>query len=177
MDNHNFFVGDGKTLVSNCIDDPNAANDISSEATIESTIDWWRTAIPTRLNDLDLGAFVIIQQRLAENDLTGHILETEGKDWCHLCLPGRYEPERSYITTIGWKDPRTVEGELLWPERFSDAALKKLEITMGPFTFATRTQGRRHYQTRVVAIMGGRCVPADGFRDGIFGYRLYHEDR
>ena len=60
----------------------------------------------------------------------------------HLCLPGRYEPERSFHTAIGWKDPRTEPGQLLWPERFSDETLKRLEVTMGPYTFAGQIQQR-----------------------------------
>ena len=128
----------------NCIiiDDPNAANDISSEATMESTIEWWTTTMPSRPNDPETCAWIVIQQRLAENDLTGHILEHEADGWTHLCLPGRYEPERSFHTVIGWKDPRTEPGDLLWPERFSDAALKRLETVMGPYTFAGQIQQR-----------------------------------
>ena len=133
-------TGEGGNII--VIDDPNAANEVASEATIENTIDWWRTTLPTRPNDQDLSAIVVIQQRLAENDLTGHILETEAEGWCHLCLPGRFEPERSFISTIGWKDPRTQPGELLWPERFSEPALKRLEKTMGPFIFAGQIQQR-----------------------------------
>ncbi len=128
----------------NCIviDDPNAANDIASEATTETTIQWWTTAMPSRLNDPETGAFIIIQQRLAENDLTGHILEHEADGWTHLCLPGRYERDRAYVTNIGWSDPRTEEGQLLWPERFSEESLKRLETTMGPFVFAGQIQQR-----------------------------------
>lgn len=128
----------------NCIviDDPNAANEVSSEATTETTLEWWDTVMPTRLNDMETGAYVIIQQRLGENDLTGHILEQNIGGWTHVCLPARYEPARSFITTIGWKDPRTVEGELLWPARFSDEKLKILEKTMGPFIAAGQLQQR-----------------------------------
>jgi predicted phage terminase large subunit-like protein len=133
-------TGEGGNII--CIDDPNAANEMLSEATTEATLDWWKTTLPTRRNDLDKSAIVLIQQRLAENDLTGHILEHESDGWTHLCLPGRYEPERSFVTTIGWRDPRTEPGELLWPERFSEAALKRLEVTMGPWTFAGQIQQR-----------------------------------
>ena len=94
------------------------------------------------LNDPEMGAFIIIQQRLGEDDLTGHILEHEADGWSHLCLPGRYEPERSFHTVIGWKDPRTEPGELLWPERFSEEYLKRLERSMGPYTFAGQIQQR-----------------------------------
>jgi predicted phage terminase large subunit-like protein len=133
-------TGEGGNII--CIDDPNAANDVESEATTETTITWWTTAMPTRLNDPEHGAFIIIQQRLGEDDLTGHILEHEADGWTHLCLPGRYEPERSFHTSIGWKDPRTEPGELLWPERFSEPYLKRLEKSMGPFTFAGQIQQR-----------------------------------
>lgn len=133
-------TGEGGNII--CIDDPNAANDVESEATTETTINWWTTAMPTRLNDPEFGAFIIIQQRLGEDDLTGHILEHEADGWTHLCLPGRFEPERSFHTSIGWKDPRTEAGELLWPERFSEEYLKRLEKSMGPFTFAGQIQQR-----------------------------------
>jgi len=133
-------TGEGGNII--IIDDPNAANDVASEASMLEVIDWWQTTMPTRVNDLETGAWIIIQQRLAEDDLTGHILEKEADGWTHLCLPGRYEPERSLHTVIGWKDPRTEPGELLWPERFSEAALKGLERTMGPFIFAGQIQQR-----------------------------------
>lgn len=134
-------TGEGGNIIA--IDDPNAANDVASEAQLQGTIDWWTTAMPTRANDLSLSAWIVIQQRLAENDLTGHILEHEGEDgWTHLCLPGRYEPERSYHTVIGWKDPRTEPGQLLWPERFSEEELKRLERRMGPYVFAGQIQQR-----------------------------------
>jgi predicted phage terminase large subunit-like protein len=133
-------TGEGGNII--LIDDPQAANEVASEASTQEVIDWWSQTMPTRRNSQEKSAVIIIQQRLAQNDLTGHVLETEADGWTHLCLPGRYEPERSFITTIGWKDPRTVPGELLWPERFSEEALKRLEKTMGPFTFAGQIQQR-----------------------------------
>jgi phage terminase large subunit-like protein len=115
------------------IDDPNAANEAFSEAAIQEVIDWWDQTASTRLNDIDVGAFVIIQQRLAENDLTGHVLEQAIGDWQLLMLPMHYDPDRVFTTSIGWRDPRQVEGQLLWPERFPDRAVQALEQTLGPF--------------------------------------------
>ena len=46
------------------IDDPNAANAASSEATLQATNDWWDQTASTRLNDPKRGAFIIQQQRL-----------------------------------------------------------------------------------------------------------------
>jgi predicted phage terminase large subunit-like protein len=54
----------------------------------------------------------------------------------------RYEPERSYHTVIGWKDPRTVPGELMWPERFGEREVKRLERKLGPYRAAGQLQQR-----------------------------------
>lgn len=134
------LTGEGGSII--VVDDPNAAQEAFSEATIESTIEWWDGALSTRLNDPKTGAFIVIQQRLSEEDLTGHILSKEADNWTHLCLPMRYEPERSYVTSIGWQDPRTEAGELLWPERFGEPEVVTLEKQMGPWTAAGQLQQR-----------------------------------
>lgn len=100
------------------IDDPNATNDLSDTKLVEVT-DYFDKTLRSRLNDPRTGAIVLVQQRTAENDLTGHILEKYGDDgYDHVMIPMEYEPDRSFETSIGWKDPRTVAGEPLWPERF-----------------------------------------------------------
>lgn len=134
------LTGEGGDII--VVDDPNAAQEAFSEATIESTIEWWDSALSTRLNNPKTGAFVVIQQRLAEHDLTGHILEKDMGEWTHLMLPMRYEPDRSYYTDIGWKDWREEEGELLWPERFGEREVATLEAQLGPWAAAGQLQQR-----------------------------------
>ena len=133
-------TGEGGSII--VVDDPNAANEAFSEATIQTTIDWWDGTMSTRLNDPKTGAYIIIQQRLAEDDLTGHILSKDVGEWTHLCLPMRYEPERAFITGIGWKDPRSTEGELLWPDRFGEKETTLLEKQLGPYAAAGQLQQR-----------------------------------
>jgi predicted phage terminase large subunit-like protein len=113
------------------LDDCNSAKEVESEAVIESTLEWFDGTMRTRLNNQKLGAFIEIQQRLGENDLTGHILSKSRGEWTFLCLPMEFEPERSFITTIGWKDPRTEPGELLWPERFGPEEVEELKKDLG----------------------------------------------
>jgi len=134
------LTGEGGNII--VVDDPNAAQEAHSEATIATTIEWWDGALSTRLNNAKTGAFVVIQQRLGEEDLTGHILSKEVGEWTHLCLPMRFEPERSFVTSIGWEDPRTEPGELLWPERFGEREVANLERQMGPWTSAGQLQQR-----------------------------------
>lgn len=133
-------TGEGGSII--VVDDPNAANEAFSEATIQTTIDWWDGTMSTRLNDPKTGAYIVIQQRLAENDLTGHILSKDVGEWTHLCLPMRYEPERAFVTSIGWKDPRSEAGELLWPDRFGDTETELLEKQLGPYATAGQLQQR-----------------------------------
>ena len=134
------LTGEGGNII--VVDDPNAAQEAHSEATIATTIEWWDSALSTRLNNAKTGAFVVIQQRLGEEDLTGHILSKEVGEWTHLCLPMRFEPERSFVTSIGWEDPRKEAGELLWPERFGEREVVNLERQMGPWTAAGQLQQR-----------------------------------
>lgn len=133
-------TGEGGSII--VVDDPNSASEAFSDATIEATIDWWDGTMSTRLNDQKTGAYVIIQQRLAENDLTGHVIEKDVGEWTHLCLPMKYEADRSFVTGIGWKDPRTEEGELLWHDRFGDKEVANLERSLGPFMAAGQLQQR-----------------------------------
>lgn len=124
------------------IDDPNATNEAFSEAKINSVNTWWNETMLSRLNNRKTGAFVVIQQRIAENDLSGHILETSGEHWDHLMLPMRFERDRTVTTSIGWSDPRVEEGDLLWPERFDEADVKAIERESTPFVFAGQYQQR-----------------------------------
>lgn len=134
VEEQNNFFANG-ILAHNCIiiDDPNAANEIESEATTESTLEWWHGTASTRLNDPKQSAFIVIQQRLAQNDLTGDILEKNVGDWTHVMIPMHYDSERSFVTNIGWKDPREIDGELAWPERFDAKSVKELEANLGPW--------------------------------------------
>lgn len=134
------LTGEGGNII--VVDDPNNAQEAFSEAKIQETIDWWDSALSTRLNDQRNGAFIVIQQRLSEQDLTGHILSKDVGDWTHLCLPMRYEPERSFHTVIGWNDWRTEPGELLWPERFGEREVELLERQLGPWSAAGQLQQR-----------------------------------
>jgi predicted phage terminase large subunit-like protein len=137
------LTGDGGDII--CIDDPIGSQDSQSSAMRNTVIEWWDQTMQTRLNDPKTGAFIIIMQRLHEQDLTGHILANElGDEYDHLMLPARYEighptPMRS---SLGFTDPRTKEGELLWPKRFGEKELTTLERSLGSYAAAGQLQQR-----------------------------------
>jgi predicted phage terminase large subunit-like protein len=124
------------------LDDCNSAKEVESEAVIASTLDWFDGTLGTRLNSQKLGAVIQIQQRVGENDLTGHILSKPKQNWCHLMLAMEFEPERSFPTSIGWSDPRTEPGELMWPERFGHEEVEALKDWMGDWRASGQLQQR-----------------------------------
>ena len=120
------------------VDDPHNVKDGESEAKRASTLIWWREVVPTRLNDADLSSIVVIMQRVHEEDVSGDIM-TRKLPFVVLMLPMRYDPERHCDTPVGG-DWRNLEGELLWPERFSPNAVEELEHTMGRYATASQLQ-------------------------------------
>jgi phage terminase large subunit-like protein len=121
------------------VDDPHNVNEAESDLVRRGVIDWWDQVMSTRLNDPKTGAKVIVMQRVHEADLAGHVLAQGGYE--HLCLPAEYEgPTRS--TMIGWSDPRTEAGELLWPERFGPDEINALKRSMGSYASAGQLQQR-----------------------------------
>ncbi len=134
-------TGDGASIL--IIDDGNSAKEVESDAVVESTNDWLDGTVGTRLNSQKLGAIIEIQQRLGEKDITGHLLEKDkGRGaWTTVVLPMRFEMWRKeYVSPIGWRDPRTREGELLWPERFGEEEVSALEDWMGQWRAAGQLQ-------------------------------------
>lgn len=136
------LTGEGGDII--VIDDPHNVREAESSTVRTSVLEWWDQAMQTRLNDPRTGAFIIIMQRVHENDLTGHILANEFEDWDHLCLPARYEighPTPSY-SSLNFSDPRTNEGELLWPSRIDERTLGNLERSLGSYASAGQLQQR-----------------------------------
>ena len=136
------LTGEGGDII--VIDDPHNVREAESSTVREGVLEWWDQAMQTRLNDPKTGAFIIIMQRVHENDLTGHILRNEYNAWDHLCLPARYEighptPTR---TSLGFSDPRTKEGELLWEKRIDEKTLGTLEKSLGSYASAGQLQQR-----------------------------------
>jgi hypothetical protein len=135
------LTGEGGDIIG--IDDPHNAIEGESEAKRTACLQWWDEAMSTRLNNANTGAYVIIMQRIHNNDLTGHILEREHKDWCHLCLPMSYEGKtRVTNSPIPFREPRKVNGELLWPKRFNTATVARLRTSLGPYAAAGQLDQR-----------------------------------
>lgn len=111
------------------LDDPHAALEAQSDTIREGVLDWFSSTISTRLNNPKTDAIVLVMQRLHDQDLTGFLL-SQKLDYEHLCLPMEYDGQRSK-TSLGFKDPRTQKGELLWPEQFGAEQVAGLKKALG----------------------------------------------
>lgn len=121
------------------IDDPHSVDSAASETQRQTEVTTFLEAIPTRLNDPIRSAIVVIMQRLHEEDVSGIILDKQlGYD--HLMLPMEFDPARAFPTKLGFLDPRTEAGELLFPERFPPEVVARDKRVMGPYATAGQFQ-------------------------------------
>ena len=132
------------------VDDGNNVQDGESEVKRKATIEWLDSVWSTRLNNPKNDVQIIIQQRLHEEDITGHIIDNDlGDEWVRLVLPMEYEDSRKAKTIIlpstngqVWQDPREEEGELLCEQRFSLEEIKQYKHRLGSYGYAGQYQQR-----------------------------------
>lgn len=110
-------VGTGERADRTKLDDPHNVQDGESEPVRQSTVQWFRETLSTRVNDIVRSTFIVIMQRVHEEDVSGEILAEEF-GYTHLMIPMRYDSERhcrtiylpnSYQcqrTGADWEDPR-----------------------------------------------------------------------
>jgi len=121
-------------------DDPHSVEDAHSPAALETATRVFRETLPTRLNSPERSAIIIVMQRLSTKDVSGEILEND-YGYEHLCLPMEYEGSQK-VTSIGFKDWRTNNGDLLFPERFSREVVDRDKKVMGEYAVAGQFQQR-----------------------------------
>lgn len=120
------------------LDDPHSVDDALSPLKLAAGVTTFREALPSRVNNED-SAIVVIMQRLHERDVSAVALDL---GYEHLCIPMRFEPDRRCTTSLGWTDPRTAEGELMFPDRFGEKQVRELEISLGSYASAGQLQQR-----------------------------------
>jgi predicted phage terminase large subunit-like protein len=129
------------------IDDPHSLDGAESEAERNRATRRFLEGGLNRVNDQTASAIVVVMQRLHEADLSG-VLLSRRLGFVHLLIPMEFEPERACVTPIGWKDPRTSDGELMDPVRMPRQAVDQLKAVS---SYAWAGQ----YQQRPTAREGG----------------------
>jgi predicted phage terminase large subunit-like protein len=122
------------------IDDPLSVAQSKSDADREHAKFIMRESVPTRVNDPVRSATALIMQRVHKDDPTG-VWEAINVQRVALVLPMRFEVARRCTTPI-FTDPRQIEGELLFPERFPLATVDAMEREMTAYAVAGQHQQR-----------------------------------
>lgn len=138
------------------IDDPHNPKEAGSEAYTRFACDYWTDTIASR-GILSGVVKFLCAQRLSENDLSAHILRLN-PDTVHLCIPMQFDPGRRCVTKIRyadiddldergnptikteWHDPRDTEGQLMWPQFFTEEKLKAAQRPMRAHQIAGQYQ-------------------------------------
>ncbi len=133
---HGTATGKGGSML--IFDDPHDAQKIHSDATREADIQTYDQKFSTRLDDKENGCIIVVMQRLHEEDLTGHLLEKGG--WTHVSLEGICEEQKTIHFPISGKTMIRQEGELLHPERESQAVMEEHKKDLGASGFDAQIQ-------------------------------------
>jgi predicted phage terminase large subunit-like protein len=131
------------------IDDPHDTEGAESPVQRKKTVKIMREAISDRVNDITKDAIVLIMQRLHQSDCAN---AAKAMGYVHLNLPMEFEVRQRCVTVLRpandgnpallFEDPRTVEGELLFPERFPAAEVAQLKRDKGAYAWAGQYQQR-----------------------------------
>lgn len=147
-------TGEGADLL--IVDDPHNVNEAESEVERRKVITWYNVTMPSRTGRGGRAMKVVIGQRVHEEDLSADIIK-KGV-YVHMCLPMEYETASARPSGWGaWKDPRTEEGELLWPARFSE---KVIAETLRPPHMTSHAYAGQ-FQQRPAPVEGGMFKRAD----------------
>lgn len=147
------------------IDDPHKLEEWDSETKRKEAIEFATEIAPTRRNTKDAALVMIMQrvhEEDATSAVLGELDDVEGwgDEVVHLCLPEEYEVDHQFVcpaeVEIPWAtepdpddpqerrpvpeatvkgDPRTVDGELLWPEFYGPKQVAEHK-GVGPLRYA-----------------------------------------
>jgi len=127
------ITGSGADML--IIDDPQNPQMASSETERQNTIDFYDHTLFSRLNQPDVGARLIVMQRLHEGDLTGHLMDKDTgrpEEHHHICIPGELDEE---IISPPELAEYYING-LFWNTRFNAKMLSVYKKALGSLQYA-----------------------------------------
>jgi phage terminase large subunit-like protein len=117
---HASFTGLGGDII--VVDDPVDLSDAGNDDAIERVNEKFEAVVMSRLNDRRRGRVLVVAHRIAENDLTGHLLEEGG--YRHLALP--FIAKRAVTHRCGDVEWRRRRGELLRRDAYTESDVDEL---------------------------------------------------
>jgi phage terminase large subunit-like protein len=117
------------------IDDPVNPTEAMSPTVRTDTNDTISRTLPTRFNDLKNAKWLMIMQRLHEDDPTGHFVIGDDR-WHMLKMPGENLTGKDIIYELNGKTWVYKAGELLFPDRLSREVLDGLRKDLLEYNYA-----------------------------------------
>lgn len=116
----------------------NAETARRDQAEMISAWSYYQNTMPSRINDRNKYLIMNIQQRLAPNDITGHILSDPvlASQYCFIVLPAIFSKHTYVVCPISGDIFEFNVGDTLWPERFGNYEALKAEV--GSTVFETQ---------------------------------------
>ena len=127
--NRNAFTGYGGDVIIN--DDlTNAETARKDKEEMNNAWSYYRNTMPSRINDINKCIIMNIQQRLAPNDIAGHIMNDPklAATYVFVTLPAIFEKDTYVVCPISGDIICWKKGECLWPERFGDYSTLKYQV-------------------------------------------------
>lgn len=119
------------------IDDPLNPKQAASQAELLEATSFFDKTLPTRKVNKKITLTIVIMQRLATNDPTGHLLAKKPDQIRHVCLPGELSND------VSPEEYRKVyKNGLLDPNRLGRQVLHDLKIDLGSDGYAGQIQQR-----------------------------------
>lgn len=120
-----------------CVDDAQNPKRAASEKERKNTIDFYSHTLFSRLNQPEIGVRINVQQRLHDQDLTGHLLATNAEQYELIKIPAELT-EKSKPFPIELE--KFYVNNLFWPTRFSKKILDNYLKTLGSLQAANQLQ-------------------------------------
>lgn len=127
--NRNAFTGYGGDVIVN--DDlTNAETARKDQAEMANAWAYYQNTMPSRINDPKRSIIMNIQQRLAPNDIAGHIMNDKklSEQYVFITLPAIFQEKTNLVLPISGEIITFEKGDFLWPERFGDYTALRYQV-------------------------------------------------
>jgi predicted phage terminase large subunit-like protein len=108
-------------------DDLLSQDSAHSTAEITATNRWIDSTWSTKQNDPAQSVFVYLSQRVAEDDPTGHVLESQKGKFLHLRIPLEAEEDTEFVFPISGRVLQRRAGDVIFPQRFTPGVVESLK--------------------------------------------------
>jgi predicted phage terminase large subunit-like protein len=122
------------------VDDPMKPSDALSDTLRKSVNDWYDNTLLSRLNNKQEGVIIVVMQRIHQDDLVGHLLESG--HWDVIRFPAIAEEDEVHDANTVFGPIRYTRkaGEVLDPQREPLETLSQIQGDMGDYLFQSQYQ-------------------------------------